>query len=84
VMKVQRDLVLEIATGHKALRELLTRLEADSNDGRAARMSASLQSIDGHLMKIAADLSRGRDDMTSELRAEIRLLARTLAANSGS
>ncbi len=45
--------------------------------------SPALQSIDQTVSRIAQDTTQGRDRMLEELRGEIRLLARTIAAAAG-
>lgn len=45
--------------------------------------SPTLHSIDQRLARIAEDSNMGRDQAVEELRAEIRLLARTIAAAAG-
>ena len=42
--------------------------------------SATLRNIETHLAKMLADQASGREDAVQEIRNEIRLLARTIAA----
>ncbi|MDX1737063.1 MAG: flagellar motor protein MotA, partial [Alphaproteobacteria bacterium] len=48
--------------------------------GIGSEASNALKNIEGHLAKMSADQSKGRDDAVQEIRSEIRLLARTIAA----
>ena len=42
--------------------------------------AASLRSIDGHLARLLTDQTSGRETAVQEVRSEIRLLARMIAA----
>jgi len=85
------DAVLELAGKMAALsdhlrdqHEVLAALAAAQ--GQPALDEASrdhLRNMDVHLTRLAGEVSDGRDRMVDEIRAEIKLLTRTLAATRG-
>ncbi len=81
-MRTEQSVLLHLAEGQKELRAVLARfVEATrSNAGMDELTREHIRSIDGHLSRLAMDLVHGREDMVRELRGEIRLIARTIAA----
>lgn len=79
-MRTQQDLLLKLAQGQSDLRPLLTALtEAQTTPG-GDQTAAALRNIDSQLARLLADQSAGREEAVQEVRNEIRLLARTIAA----
>tara|TARA_B100000676_G_scaffold283258_1_gene309839 strand:- start:1082 stop:2221 length:1140 start_codon:yes stop_codon:yes gene_type:complete len=79
-MRVQQDLLLKLAQGQSDLRPLLSALaeaQATSNNSQTA---VALRNIDAHLARLLSDQTTGREEAVQEVRNEIRLLARTIAA----
>lgn len=80
-MRAEQNLLLKLAEGQMELGPVLSRL-ADGAGGDPAVRQA-LRSIDTTLSRLAEDTATGRGETLEELRAEIRLLARTIAAAAG-
>lgn len=80
-MRTNQQLMLRIAEAHAALSPALARfseLRADSGLDEAAR--AHLRSMDLTLQRLLAESEQGRAQSTAELRNDLRLLTRTVAA----
>lgn len=77
-MRTQQQLMLRIADQQNTLVPALQRVaEAQAGDDVAR---AYLRTIDQTLGRILSDMQQGRIEATNELRADIRLLTRTIAA----
>ncbi len=61
----------------------LVELAAAGSFGIDANSRNHLRNLDAHLARLSADLAHGRSQSTQELRAEIKLLARTIAVAAG-
>jgi len=80
-MRTEQSLLLRLAEQQVELRPVLQRLA----DGATAapfdeEARAHLRNIEVHLVRLTEDLAQGRGDAVQEIRSEIRLLARTMAA----
>jgi hypothetical protein len=79
-MRTEQNLMLKLAEQQLEMRPVLARLA----DGGAARGGDEtlphLRAIELHLARMAEDVSQGRGEAIQEIRNEIRLLARTIAA----
>ena len=79
-MRTQQELLLKFAQSQSELKPILSALaEGQTNQGDD-QAAASLRSIDGHLARLLTDQTSGRETAVQEVRSEIRLLARTIAA----
>jgi hypothetical protein len=80
-MTTEQSLMLKLAESQQALQPILAKL-ADSNArGSAEDISRThLRNIETYLARIREELESGRKDSVQEIRSEIRLLARTIAA----
>lgn len=79
-LESDRDLLQQLATAQSELRPVLSRL-ADGAAGSRDEISRShLRNIEAYMARMLEDTSSGRAQMTEELRGEIRLVARTIAA----
>jgi len=81
-MRAEQALLLRLAEGQVELRPVLQRL-ADATAGGPPGFDearAHLRNIEIHLARLAEDVAQGRGEATQEIRSEIRLLARTIAA----
>jgi hypothetical protein len=80
-MRANQQLMLRIAESQQALAPALQRL-ADMRDSRASDeiAHAHLRNIEHALQRLIAESEQGRAQSTSELRNELRVLARTVAA----
>jgi hypothetical protein len=73
--------VLEkLTTAQAELRPVLTRLADAQSGGRDEISRSHLRNIEAYMARMLEDSSSGRAQMTEELRGEIRLVARTIAA----
>jgi hypothetical protein len=80
-MRTQQELLLNLAQGQSELTPILSALANNSQTNRGNdQAAASLRNIDGLLARLLADQSSGRETAVQEVRSEIRLLARTIAA----
>lgn len=80
-MRANQQLMLRIAESQQALAPALQRL-ADNRDARASDdvAHAHLRNIEHALQRLIAETEQGRAQSTAELRNELRVLARTVAA----
>jgi hypothetical protein len=79
-MRTNQQLMLRIAESQQALGPALARL-ADSRDNGAEEASrAHLRNIELYLQRLIAENEQGRLQSTAELRNEIKILTRTIAA----
>ncbi len=80
-MKTEQNLLLKLAEGQLELQPALKRLAEGQITGAAQEQSrAHIRNIETYLARMLEELSSGRAETMQDLRAEIRLLARTLAA----
>ena len=80
-MRTEQDLMVRIAEGQAALRPVLQKFaDAQVGGGMDEASRNHLRNVDVHLARLLEDSASGRAQMTQELRSEIRLLARTIAA----
>lgn len=76
-MRASQHLMLRIGEGQTALGPALQRL-AEVQGDEASR--AYLRNIDAHLQRLLAESEQGRSRATADLRNDLRLLTRTVAA----
>jgi hypothetical protein len=80
-LAAQHDLFIRIADGQEALRPALMRLgDTRAGGGMDEASRTHLRNLDQHLGRLTETLTQGREQTVQEIRAEIRLLARTIAA----
>ena len=81
-MKAQQSVMMSIAESQSALKPVLTRL-ADMVRSSEAIYEATrghIRNLDHRLGHLTSELVGGREKSVEEIRGEIRLLTRTLAA----
>jgi hypothetical protein len=80
-MKTEQNLLLRLAENQMELKPVLTRL-ADSAAARGQddALRGHMRNVEMYLARLAEDLTQGRAQTIQEVRSEIRLLARTIAA----
>jgi hypothetical protein len=80
-MRTEQSLLLRLAESHAELKPVLQRL-ADATAGGPGQdeARAHLRNIEIYLARLAEDVTQGRGEAVQEIRSEIRLLARTIAA----
>ena len=82
-LKVEQNLLLRLAEGQMELKPILERLAAQKTAPQGGFDDAArghLRNLEVLLSRIVEDAGQGRAEMIQELRAEFRLLARTIAA----
>jgi ABC-type transporter Mla subunit MlaD len=81
-MKAGQMLMVRLAENQLELKPSLTRLAnvAESSLGQDDVLRGHLRNIEAYIARLTEDLGQGRAQSVQELRSEIRLLARTLAA----
>ena len=79
-MRAQQDLLLKLAQGQSDLRPLLSALAEAQTTSNNSQTAVALRNIDAHLARLLSDQTTGREEAVQEVRNEIRLLARTIAA----
>ena len=81
-MKAGQILMVRLAENQLELKPSLTRL-ADVAEGSVAHddvLRSHLRNIEAYLARLTEDVAQGRAQSVQELRSEIRILARTIAA----
>lgn len=73
-MRTEHDLMKRLAEGQKDLKDVLAKMGGDSDSAKHIR------NIDTHLSRLIEENARGRAETVQELRGELRILARTIAA----
>lgn len=79
-MQAQQELLLKLAQGQANLEPLLVVLTETTKDSANGQAITVLKSIEAQLELLLKDQSTGRQDAVQDVRNEIRLLARTIAA----
>jgi hypothetical protein len=81
-MKAGQLLLVRLAENQLELRPSLTRLATlgESALGQDDLLRGHLRNIEGYIARLSEDLAQGRAQTIQELRSEIRILARTIAA----
>lgn len=82
-MRTEQSLMMKIAETQMEIRPILARLaEAAERSGLGLdeQVRANIRSLDVQMARLIEELATGRGEMISELRSEIRVLSRTLAA----
>jgi hypothetical protein len=75
-----RDLLERLVTTQGELRPILSRLADQTGGSRDEIVRSHLRNIEAYMARLLEDGASGRVQMTEELRGEIRLVARTIAA----
>ena len=84
-MRTEQNLMVRLAESQMELTPVLTKIEdtlarSAEGGGAADDMRAHLRNIDVHLARLLEDTANGRTELVQEVRTEIRVLSRTLAA----
>ncbi|MSO71007.1 MAG: flagellar motor protein MotA [Alphaproteobacteria bacterium] len=78
-MRSEQNLMVQLAQNQLEMRPVLARL-AEGTSGIDEGTRNHIRNMDVHLMRLLDDGAQGRTQMVQEIRSEIRLLARTIAA----
>ena len=80
-MRTEQALMKTMAESQMEMRPILAQIAAGSSIGGIDDATRThIRNLDVHLTRLTADLSSGREDLIQQLRSEIKLLARTIAA----
>jgi len=81
-MKAGQSLMVRVAENQLELKPSLARLAtvAENSVGQDDVLRGHLRNIEAYMARLSEDLAEGRAQTVAELRQEIRLLARTIAA----
>jgi hypothetical protein len=80
-MRTEHELMKHLAEGQRGLKDVLTKIASPESNGDATR---HMRNIENHLSRLIEENARGRTETVQELRSELRILARTIAAQRGS
>jgi hypothetical protein len=81
-MQAEQHLLIKLAENQTDLRSVLERLEINnSKNGLNEATQAHIRNIDLYMARLLEEISTGRDDTVQQMRSEIKLLARTIAAS---
>jgi hypothetical protein len=80
-MRTEQSLMMKLAETQLEIKPLLAKIaEASAASSSDETMGKSMRSIDTQLARLIEELGTGRSELVSELRSEIRVLSRTMAA----
>lgn len=79
-MRTEHDLMKRLAEQQKGTRDALAQLAEGGGGGLDKESARSIRNIDHHLARLLEETARGRAETVQELRGELRILARTVAA----
>lgn len=83
-MRTEQSLMLRLAEGQNELKPVLARLAETSAQAPAAGFDeatrAHIRNLDLYVARLVEDVSVGRDEIVQQIRSDIKLLARTIAA----
>jgi len=82
-MRAEQTLMLRLAENQTEMKPVITRLADVLDKGSIGIDEASrthIRNLDNHLARLLEDTTQGRAQIIQDVRSEIRLLARTIAA----
>jgi hypothetical protein len=79
-MRAEQSLMIKLGEAQMTMQPLLARLAEQSSGGMDETTRAHIRNMDSALSRLVEDSARGHDELIAELRAEFKLLARTIAA----
>ncbi|WP_419799173.1 MAG: flagellar motor protein MotA [Terasakiella sp.] len=83
-MRTEQALMAKLAEGQLTQKAILEKIAHGNGGGGLDESSRShLRNIDLYAQKLIEEISGGREEVISQVRQEIRLLARTIAAKDG-
>jgi hypothetical protein len=86
-MQVEQAFMVKLAESQLELKPILAKLTETASEGNFGIDEATrthIRNLDVHIAQLLEDIPSGRDQLVQELRNEIKLLARTVAALSDS
>ena len=83
-MRANNRLMLRVAEGQQGLEPILARIADNQAAGAIDEETrAHIRNLDLHIARMAEDIATGRAQATNDLRNEIKILTRTIAAIAG-
>lgn len=83
-MRTEQQLMLKLAEGQNELRPILARLadaiSRPAGGGMDDATRAHIRNLDVYVTRLIEEIPAGRDELIRQIRGDIRLLARTIAA----
>lgn len=79
-MRAEQALMIKLGEAQLEMRPLLARLAEGASGGLDEGSRTHLRNMDVALARLVEETGRGHDELIAELRAEFKLLARTIAA----
>lgn len=80
-MRASQQLLLRMAEGQQELRPVLSRLaDANSQGALDDATRAHIRNLELYMARMLEEMIQGRNQVSGEIRSEIKLLARTIAA----
>ena len=80
-MRTEQSLMIKLAETQLEIKPLLAKIaNAPISSSSEETMGKSMHSIDTQLARLIEEMGTGRSELVSELRSEIRVLSRTMAA----
>jgi len=80
-MRASQQLLLRMAEGQQELRPVLARLaEAQAGGALDEATRAHIRNLELYMARLLEEMIQGRNQVSGEIRSEIKLLARTIAA----
>jgi hypothetical protein len=81
-MRAEQGVLRHLAESQSELKTALERMSARPSGGIDEATQNHIRNLDVYVARLLEELSAGRDDVIQQVRSEIKLLARTIAASS--
>lgn len=85
-MRTEQALMMKLAESQLEMKPILTRLSENSSSSSGSLDEATrshIRNLDVYMARLVEEIGTGREDIIKQLRSEIKLLARTIAASKG-
>ncbi len=85
-MKAEQGLLIKLAENQAELKPVLTKLANQGGQNAGGMDDATkshIRNMDVHMGRLVEEATKGRADAVSQIRSEIKLLARTIAVQNG-
>ena len=82
-MRTEQTLMMKLAESQMELKPVLAKISdhmGQASSGMDEATRTHIRNLDVYMARMLEDMSSGRDEMVQQLRSEIKLLARTIAA----
>jgi len=79
-MRAEQDLMVKLGEAQLEIRPVLAKIAEGQAGGRDDLMRTHLRNIEAYVARLVEEASEGRNRTVEEIRQEIRLVARTIAA----